>query len=141
MTLKPDIEKGTTTKKTLFIENIQPRPYTWQGTRFEPRTEHRTIYNAVIVPGKSIRIWGFYGNVVGKPRPFDLTFKIGDWAEYDSYNLTYCGHITKIGPKTVTILHEYSTITVTRLDLYTFCFRNHDFDIERIREHNANWQD
>lgn len=104
------------------------------------------IFNADIQPGKSIRIHGFtqtYSRINGhqlNPFPgagcvsFDLTFNIGDQAEYDSFNLIYTGKIVSITAKTVTI-EEYGQ--KHRLDLYTFIRRNYDFNLDKIRKYNA----
>lgn len=66
----------------------------------------------------------------------DITFKVGDTVEYDSYNLRYLGVIVKITPKAVTIRPQYST-SVKRLDLYGFAWRNHNFDLEQALTENA----
>lgn len=46
-------------------------------------------HKAEIEPKKFIRIYGQEWNHRDAPVNFDKTFKIGDWAEYDSYNLIY----------------------------------------------------
>lgn len=95
---------------------------------------------ADIVPGKSIRIYGEYTNHVKGPQTFDRTFKVGDKAERDSYNLVYTGEITQIGLKTVTIKDD-SLSTTSRLTLEGFVNRNWDFDLERIAKRNGEWMD
>lgn len=113
-------------------KDIQPKPYTRFGKLYTPR-ETMNTYNADVKPNQSIRIYGAFRNTTRGPVDFDKTFKIGDWAEYDSYNLTYHGTITQIGKNTVTILPRQGE-RATRLDLYTFCWRNWDFNLqERIR--------
>jgi hypothetical protein len=64
---------------------------------------------------------------------------VGDLAEYDSYNLSYTGKITKITEKCVTIVaYPGSTIETThRLDLNTFCWRNWDFNAAETAARNA----
>jgi hypothetical protein len=59
-----------------------------------------------------------------------VTLRLGDEAEYDSYNLSYTGKITKITEKCVTIVaYPGSRNAKThRLDLNAFCWRNWDFD-------------
>ena len=64
-------------------------------------------------------------------------FKVGDVAEYDSYNLSYTGVITKITDKTVTIKKYENSDTVKRLDLETFAWRNYDFDAAETARKNA----
>ena len=63
------------------------------------------------------------------------TFKIGDTAEYDSYNLSYTGKIVSITEKIVTILPKYETKN-RRLKIQDFTFRNWNFDLERINNEN-----
>lgn len=67
------------------------------------------------------------------------TFRVGDTAEYDSYNLKYLGEITKITQKAITIVAYKGTQSETahRLSLYEFCWRNDDFDLEKVRAENA----
>ncbi len=95
------------------------------------------IMNAEIVPGVSIRIFGTKGNRVNGPVEFDLTFLVGDIAEYDSYNLIYTGRITKIGPKTVTIQHYETGPRSSRLRLSEFSWRNWDFNTDEIAAKNS----
>lgn len=65
------------------------------------------------------------------------SFRIGDFAEYDSYNLSYIGKITKITDKTVTIAEQYQPTKIHRLSLETFCWRNFKFNLEKTREENS----
>lgn len=67
------------------------------------------------------------------------TFRVGDTAEYDSYNLKYIGEITKITKKAITIVSYKGTMgeQVHRLSLNEFCWRNDDFDLEKVRAENA----
>lgn len=106
--------------------------------------------NATIIPGKSIRLHGTKRNlwvkdpVTGRQVPgeraFDLTFAVGDRAEGDSYNLSYCGTITSIGAKTVTIkLSDFGRSV--RLPIRTFMWRNWDFDAAAIAKRNSEWTD
>lgn len=92
------------------------------------------VYNADIEPGKSIRLYGFIRNAV-TPQDFEKVFRIGERAEYDSYNLTYTGIIESIGEKTVSIRENGGKMH--RLSLYEFCWRNCDFDLARIEDSNA----
>ena len=77
-----------------------------------------------------------YGKGISNPN----TFRVGDTAEYDSYNLHYTGRITKITDKTVTIVAYPDTRMqkTHRLDMHEFCWRNWDFDAERIEKYNQN---
>jgi hypothetical protein len=71
---------------------------------------------------------------IPKYEEFDRTFYIGDRAVEGSYNLIYIRPITKIAAKTVTV-EMYSEET-RRMSLYEFCWRNWDYNAERIQNHN-----
>lgn len=64
------------------------------------------------------------------------TFRIGDMAEYDSYNLSYYGTIVSITEKTVTIKEKYSP-QKRRLKIYDFTWRNYDFDLAQTQAKNS----
>ncbi|MCK5505517.1 MAG: hypothetical protein KAJ10_10160 [Thermodesulfovibrionia bacterium] len=111
------------------VNNIQPK----KGT------ETTDIYNADIKKNESIRIFGTYKNHVKGPQEFDKTFSIGQWAEYDSWNLKYNGEIVAIGEKTVTVEEYPGTHNAKRhrLSLHAFCRRNWNYSDEKIAAHNA----
>jgi hypothetical protein len=90
----------------------------------------QTSYSAIIIPRKEITL--FKSGVKG------VTFKMGDVAEYDSYNLTYLGTITGITDKCVTITAYIGTrnAKVHRLSLDSFCWRNWGFDLVKIQAQN-----
>ena len=94
------------------------------------------VWNAEVIPGQSIRIWGTYHNHVKGCQTFDRTFKIGDEVEYDSYNLKYTGPILGIGSKSVLIKKSCSKVNC-RLDLPRFIWRNWDFDSAKVAAHNS----
>lgn len=92
---------------------------------------HSNYYTAEITPGKSITVTreGHESN----------RFEIGDWAEYDSWNLRYTGIIRSITEKTVTI-EAYPNSSLSkkyRLKIDTFCWRNYDFDSGKVAAQNA----
>ncbi len=91
------------------------------------------IYHADIEPKQSLRLYGWIQNAQ-TPHEFELAFKVGDHAEYDSYNLAYVGTIESIGEKTVTIRERGGRLH--RLSLYEFAWRNHNFDLARIQDSN-----
>lgn len=64
----------------------------------------------------------------------EKTFNQGDSAEYDSYNLSYYGIISKITAKTVTIVD--SDGCNHRLSHLNFAWRNYNFDLESIKSKN-----
>lgn len=78
-------------------------------------------HKADITPGQSIRLHGVEPRRSSKTVEFDVTFRVGDLAEYHSYNLSYLGKILSITAKTVTIAEDGRK---RRLDLYTFSWRN-----------------
>jgi hypothetical protein len=104
--------------------------------------------HAEIVPGHSIVLYGEmkagsryvkneqgqYDRVNAEPIPYRLEFKIGDQAEYDSYNAHYLGEIVSITAKSVTMINSYGK--KSRLDIAEFSRRNHDFDAEKIAARN-----
>lgn len=94
----------------------------------------RDQHSAEIERNVSIRIFGLYYG-----QAFDKTFKIGDYAEYDSYNLSYFGKIVSITDKSVTIEERYgSTPRRHRLKLSQFTWRNYDFDVDAKQAENSN---
>lgn len=62
------------------------------------------------------------------------TFKVGDTAEYDSYNLSYLAKIEKITDNSVFIHGK-------RMDIYSFAWRNWNLDLDKTIEenHKASW--
>jgi len=94
---------------------------------------HKTFANyiAEITVGKSITVT----REGHKPNRFE----IGDWAECDSYNLKYTGIIRSITEKTVTI-EEYPDSSMSkryRLKIAEFCWRNYDFNKEKVSAQNS----
>ena len=113
------------------ISNIAPKTRVHRGVTYVGTTTDDL--NAEIVKGKTIRIYGTYCK-----SPFDKTFQLGDYAEYDSFNLSYYGEIANITEKCVTIVERYGRYRKThRLDLYTFIWRNRAFDLAKIEARNA----
>lgn len=124
---------------TNTIQNIQPKPITNRGVVYAPQNDKGAIFNAEITK-TSIRIFGVYTNTTTGPKLFDRTFKIGDEATYDSFNLVYTGAIKKIGPKSVTVFNSCRDKN-TRLDLFDFIRRNWNFDLDKINDRNSKWMD
>lgn len=100
-----------------------------RSTSKRPAVE--TEYESAIIPGKCIAIRRVDNTASTKP----TVFHIGDMAEYDSYNLSYIGVIESITNKTITIKPAHNERK--RLDLYTFAWRNYNFDLEKVRANNA----
>lgn len=89
--------------------------------------------HAEVTPGESIRIHGLRY----RTEAYDRTFRIGDEAEYHSYNLSYTGPIVAIGPSTVTVAEERGGRKVKRLSLDEFTWRNWNFDAAKTARRNA----
>jgi len=127
----------------ITYRDIDPKPRKLYGNLYQPKETASAIadgntHHADVIPGKSIRIFGVYRNHTNGPQNYDRTFNIGDWAEYDSYNLNYTGKIVAIGKNFVTIDASDTGRSCKRLDLHTFSWRNWDFDLKKIAEHNFN---
>lgn len=90
-------------------------------------------YNVSVEHNQSIQINCTYMNV-HNPKPTEVKFLIGDSAEYSSYNLSYIGTIISITEKTVTIKDNFNE--VHRLKLENFCWRNFNFNLEKVTESN-----
>lgn len=95
-------------------------------------------FNAEVIPGKQIRIFGENRNHHDCAQQYDKTFKIGDEAEFDSYNTSFHGKILSIGKKTVTI-QGYGK--KRRLSLEDFSWRNYDFTIAKVEHEQNNYYD
>lgn len=108
-------------------EELKTRARVKFGRNYPGRVEPG--FKAEIVPGVSVRIFGT--DYKGR---FDLTFKLGDVAVYDSFNMVYTAKIKSIGPKTITVGSR-------RLDICTFAQKNHDYNAERIAKRNGEWMD
>jgi hypothetical protein len=102
------------------------------------------LYNCVVDHNKSISIHCTYMNVYGTPKPTYVKFKIGDSAEYGSYNLHYIGTIVSITDKVVTIDSGHKTYNIKgervpelrRLKLGEFAARNWNFDLQKLMAYN-----
>jgi hypothetical protein len=55
---------------------------------------------------------------------------VGEMAEYDSYNLKYLSTIASITDKTITFANK------RRLKMEEFCYRNWNFNLEKITKSN-----
>jgi hypothetical protein len=113
---------------SITVTDIKPKSRKRYGVVYSYNSNLNECMNADIEPGVSIRIYG-----TRQSQQYDLTFKIGDTASPDSYNLIYTGKIVAIGPSTVTI-HWHSKNT--RLGLYEFSWRNYDFNAKEIADKN-----
>ena len=112
--------------------NATFKPVMTKARKHYPATA--TEYETAVVPGMFI-------GVRSKNRDGSYTepklFKVGDVVEYDSYNLSYMGTITKITAKTVTVDKGLSYSKNKRMDLHSFAFRNYDFDALEMAKKNS----
>lgn len=136
-------------KKVVVVDVIRSKPSRRQGGHVEG--EVAKGHHAEIVPGEKIVLygvnemtssegkWGTPGfKVVKTEVPYRKEFKLGDPAEYGSYNLSYYGPITAITEKTVEISERrQGGGKKHRLDLHTFDWRNHDFNADKAAAKNA----
>lgn len=105
-------------------------------------------YKCEIVKNTSIKVTNIENNK-------NTSFKMFDLAEYDSYNLSYLGHIVGITDKTITIVEEHcfdkwkaiqagthvkkdewDKPRIHRLKLDSFAWRNYDFNLAKTRNEN-----
>ena len=122
----------------IALRNLRGKPWRRAGVTHEGQLAEG--HHADIIPGKSIRLFGIETNRYGGPKAYDKTFKVGDEAEYGSYNLHYFGKILAIGAKTVRIETSSTGGRSRLLDPYEFSFRNRD-DADRKHAANATWMD
>jgi hypothetical protein len=126
--------KETSTMKTITHLELKPKPVRRKGMVYAGYTDGN--YSAVVTPGASIRIYGDQTNSIN-PRAFDRVFKVGDVAEYHSFNIKFNGTIVAIGPTTVTVKHYEHSKEVSRMCLYDFVRHNWNFDLAKSEAHNA----
>jgi len=121
--------KTVQTKKYTRFGKVHPATPTEYDVRIIPQQEITIRRNQPLEPGTRPN-YRFNG---------ERTFRVGDWAEYDSYNLHYLGKIIAITNKTVTILDYPNSHNPRkrRLDLHTFCWRNFSYSVEEKRVSNA----
>ena len=118
--------------------NVQAKGSTRFGVKHEGQV--RSGHNVSVTPRKSVRLFGTIDNHIHRMgESYDITFAVGDVAEYDSYNLNYVGEIVAVGAKSVTIRDPHGRNH--RLNLHTFSWRNHDFDLAVILKRNSEWLD
>ena len=87
-----------------------------------------------------VELTGKSAIAIYKNGQFCRSFILGEEAEYGSYNLIYTGKITRISSKVVQITAYPGTISERRhnLSLNEFCWRNHNFDAQKVAAHNQN---
>ena len=89
-------------------------------------------YRVFVQPGQYVEIHTRRGEDVTNV----TKFRVGDPAEYDSFNLKYIGVIKSITAKTVTV-QPRGDRSAKRMKLEQFSWRNADFNLDRITRENA----
>ena len=131
-----------------LLAGLKGKTSTKFGNKYEPKAEmveqsdgkEYFAFNAQVSKDKKlIRLFGFnrYGPT---DDGYSKEFKVGDTAEYDSFNLSYTGEIAKITEKTVTIMAYPGNPTMERthrLDIHQFAWRNYDFNKEETARKNS----
>jgi hypothetical protein len=115
-----------------MLKRVITKAHKHHGTAYPAKA---TKYLVDVKPGVSVAIFDdSTGTEVA-----GASFKIGDQAEYDSFNLSYYGTITAISEKTVTITSRKDTRNekVYRLDMHKFCWRNYNFNLEKAQAENT----
>jgi hypothetical protein len=121
------------------FKTVSTKKYTRFGKVY-PATP--TEFDVRIIPQQEITIrLNSTGREAGRHTRFsgERIFQVGEWAEYDSWNLNYLGKIVAITNKTVTIVDYPNSHNPCkkRLDIHTFCWRNFSKSIEEKRADNA----
>ena len=93
--------------------------------------------NAEIEPGVFIRLFGTRYPGTPNAHAYARTFKLGDLAEHDSYNLSYYGRIVAITEKSISIEDgRGNRPSLRRLDVHAFNWRNWNFDRTQAANRN-----
>lgn len=136
--ITPEMPKTKVMNGVINVAPLVGKAFTRYGKTYEA-----SVYpneKADICKGEWIRIYGIHEDGT-KKTAYDKTFKIGDMAEYHSYNFSYLGKIVAIGEKTVKIDDGYGSKKTTQLSLHDFTYRNWDLDLAKKAEERANWYD
>ena len=120
---------------------LKYKDHTFRGqlrTAQPEMVDNHFLLNALISKDKIV-LYGYKKNYQHNTKEsYTTVFKVGDQAEYDSWNLQYLGTITKITDKAVTIVayKGSNNETVHRLDIHKFARKNYDFNLEEITKNN-----
>ena len=125
--------------KVVLVSEIATKPRSVRGEVYPAHVA--AGHQAEIHIGEKITLFGVekvypYGASEPESKSYRVEFKIGDMAEYDSYNLAYLGKVVAITEKTISIQPNVGS-KVHRLSLYEFDMRNHDFNLEEVRKRNS----
>ncbi len=87
-----------------------------------------------VTPGERVAIHSFSAGCT----PNVTVLKIGDRAEYDSFNLRYLGPIVSITAKSIIVrMGDWSNAKTKRMKIEEFAWRNWDFSVEQANRDNA----
>lgn len=122
--------------KVINLETVKTRDF----QQFKVKHEGFVISGtkAKITVGESVEIW-YDGCDHRSGATYHNTFKVGDIAEYGSFNLVYMGPIVSITEKTVSI--KTTGDVIKRLDMARFIQINRDFDYAAASKRNSEWTD
>lgn len=135
------------TGRTITFLNIREKDRTFRGRHIAG--EVHAGRHVAVTPGESIRLFGSdnnhyipdeSGRMTHGTRHYDLTFKVGDVCELDSFNIVYFGRVEAITERSVSVRGE-SGGKLKRFDLATFERRNYDFDLAKAKKRNDEWLD
>ena len=129
--------KAAKASRVITVRDISEKPHQFRGRTIQGRVE--VGQHVDIAPGESIRLYGVDTNRIRGPLAYDRTFRVGDVAEYDSYNTSFHGKILAITEKTVTI--SDASGNARRLELFAFNSHNRHFDLAETERRDAQWMD
>jgi hypothetical protein len=153
LVLNDVIEDGVSGGKTVFLK-IKSRAGKSHGISYGGAVKEGSF--AAVTPGRQIVLFGIVDSYPPQKkgpdgryypqekvkRGYVSRFRIGDTAEYDSYNLVYFGKITSITAKRVTIDKGRGSSSKSSLDIERFSSKNWDPDnLEQGMKRNREWSD
>ena len=132
LVLEDAIEAGLALPKGVSLVAVTVGAYKLHGREVPAQRVDNAF--ALVTKGESVRLVGIAYK--SSESGYDATFKIGDQAEYDSFNLSYYGTITSITDKVVTIEKPHARGRA-RLVLSQFSSRNRDFNANAAAVRNS----
>jgi hypothetical protein len=92
-----------------------------------------TRFMVYLKPGNSVEVHTHKANQLTGVK----VFRLGDYAEYDSFNLSYTGPIVGITAKTVIVRKgNWTNAKTKRMKPSEFAWRNFDFDLDTVNREN-----
>jgi hypothetical protein len=127
------------TRKTTLVLN--PQVVTKRSPEGRNSTNLGELAAVLVTPGEGVRIVSLDTNKYTPVAVLVKEFKVGDQAEYDSYNLVYYAPIESITAKTVVVAGYRPDTQKHRLTIAKFVEKNRDFDLAKARRRNDEWSD